>query len=86
MELFGEVDDPSIEVMEVKYDGEWHAYEVSQPGFFVRIPGTRRSPIGIPVARCQRQCRPRSRGKVAIPHVCPPWPDVAAVKVARQAF
>ncbi|MDZ7727177.1 MAG: hypothetical protein U5Q44_02705 [Dehalococcoidia bacterium] len=82
MELFGEINDPSIEVMEVKYDGEWHAYEVSQPGFFVRIPGLDEVPSAYRWLDGTGDVVLEA-GKVAIPEHPPTRPNVAAVGRTR---
>lgn len=38
-ELFGEVNDPAITTLEVEYEGAWYTYEVSAPGYLVRLEG-----------------------------------------------
>lgn len=42
--LFGEVTLPTIVAMEVRRDGAWERYEVSAPGFLVRLGGEAGAP------------------------------------------
>lgn len=37
MELFGEINSPMIIAMEVHYEGEWHRFDVSPPGYMLQL-------------------------------------------------
>lgn len=38
-ELFGEISDPAIVAMEVRYEGAWHRFNVESPGYLLRLDG-----------------------------------------------
>ena len=43
-ELFGQINDPAIVVLEVLVEGRWRRYPVAAPGYAVRLAGVHGAP------------------------------------------